>query len=128
MVVEVVVAVVVLAEAVAAAVVVVVVVLLEGSEVSGEPETEGAGSAGTEPADGGTVGEVAVVPVPGAGGKGCASTTLPDGADVVVAVPDGTAAVVSDIVSGADADVPDSLSLPEEQDAASKTVDNAIAM
>ena len=71
---------------------------------------------------------VVVVSATGAGGKSCASTTLPDGADVVVAVPDGTAAVVSDIVSGADVDVPDSLSLPEEQDAASKTVDNAIAM
>ena len=64
----------------------------------------------------------------GAGGRLCASATLPNGADVLVAVSNGTAAVVSAIVSGVDVDVPDSLSLPEEHDAASKAAASATAM
>ena len=69
---------------------------------------------------------VVVVSATGAGGKPCASTTLPDGTDVVVSA--GAGAMVVATVSAAEVEVSDSLSLPEEQDAASKTADNAIAM
>ena len=92
------------------------VVSLGGSDVSGTEEA----------VDVVVLLVVVAVSATGAGGKPCASTTLPDGTDVVVSV--GAEAIVAVIAAGTGVDVPDSLSLPEEQDAASKAADSAIAM
>ena len=67
---------------------------------------------------------VVVVSATGAGGKPCASGAV---SAVVVVSDDGTS-VVAAAAPPADVDVPDSLSLPEEQDAASKAAASVIAM
>ena len=67
---------------------------------------------------------VIVVSATGAGGKPCASGAV---SAVVVVSDDGTS-VVAAAAPPADVDVPDSLSLPEEQDAASKAAASVIAM
>ena len=70
---------------------------------------------------------VVVVSVPGAGGKPCASTTLPDGTNVVVSV--GAGAIVVVTASAAEVEVAETLSLlSDEQAAASKAAVKAIAI
>ena len=68
---------------------------------------------------------VVVVSATGAGGKPC----IVAAASIVVVAVSNVAAIVAGVtVSDSDADVPDSLSLPEEQADASKTAASTIAV
>ena len=71
---------------------------------------------------------VVVVSATGAGGKPCASTTLPDGSDGDVSVGTEVSAVATASVADVDTAEPLSSLLSEEQAAASKTAAKAIAM